>query len=852
MKAFVPVPTTLVLGRSLPPGCNGDWPVIYRSVNPGEGAVRAVTQLAKTFLNAFVNSAGGVLYIGLDRENRVAGLELSREKRDKLRLCVDSVFSAFAPQLDVSLYRLSLIPVVDRSSGAPIDSLYVVQLQGLAGDYPLYFTDMERTQAYTMAGDIPTLLSQMDIIQRFQFGRPSSQKLVGSPGEGALTNLNTLQADRRVFALVGRREILSKAMNFLNDTKNTAVTRVLLLYGLPRTGKTAIANEIVYQLSHDNPNAYVITQNLKGVTTSNVKTETAMTRIIRSFFNFSYTNNTPKASSSLSPLSSSPRLEHNFNNNNNNKNSPGSDNSHDFTEGNWGTQAQSSFSDPPYDPSISARDYGALNTADHLSIRISGSQCMRTSDAATGKVIDELCKCFTKAEDIPPQETSNYYRNLFAPRETILKLENAGDDALVSALIPFCCRCKVVITSRSRIRLSHKILGPSIAFTEIQVPPMTLDEATDLVSMLSPQLDREEAERLANFSGCLPEVISVLSSSLNQKRIDLPTFIDSLKQRSQGNVLNKALDGLPAAQTEALSLLSLLPGAFEPLDAINILTDLYESASRGPISAVKSASSLSGFRSGGSRSISVSIRDACSSPQERIINESSSSKAVNVVTVLMSHSLLSPASYPGRWTISDSIRGHFLEELTIDNREHYTSLIISYYAGLVSVLASIHEDVASKLDHPNLKDISLSDAIGRVVIPSSARLVVLKGGMNLSPREATDAILERVDLEIRLIEWCMNEAQGFLLENEMSQYYSRVMDATYDLTKALRVFDRRLPVMLRREREYLWYSVKRIVEGADEACEPARDISEEPVSPGLLTTGPETEEERTSPGDSVQ
>ena len=777
----------------------------------------------------------------------MAGVELSRGKRDKLRLCVDSVFSSFAPQLDVSLYKLSLIPVVDEASGTPLNDLYVIQVQGLMGDYPLYFTDLGRTQAYTMVGDVPTLLPQMEIIQRFQFGRPASQKLMESTGEGALTNLNTLQADRRVFALVGRREILEKAMNFLNDTNSMAVTRVLLLYGLPRTGKTAIANEIVYQLSHNNPNAYVITQNLKGVTTANVKAETAMTRIIRSFFNFSYTNNTPK--------SSSLRVESGFDKDVNRSKSDriptisGDNTLRDYMEGNWEAHPQNSFSNSPYDPSISARGHGIYSTAEHLSIRISGSQCMKTNDVATGKVIDELCKCFTKVEDTPPQETSNYYRNLFAPRETILKLENAGDDALVSSLIPFCCRCKVVITSRSRIRLTHKILGPSIAFTEIQVPPMTLDEATELVSVLSPQLDKEEAEKLANFSGCLPEVISVLSSSLNQKRIDFPAFINDLKQRSQGNVLNKALDGLPPAQIEALSLLSLLPGAFEPLDAINILTDLYESkSSQGPVSAIKSASSVSGSRSSGSRSISVSIRDACSSPQDRVIKESTSSKAVNTVTVLMSHSLLSPASYPGRWTISDSIRGHFLEDLTIENREYYTSLIISYYAGLISVLASIHDDVTSRLDHPNLKDISLSDAIGRVVIPSSARLVVLKGGMNLSPREATDAILERVDLEIRLVEWCMNEAQSFMLENEMSQYYSKIMDATYDLTKALGVFDRRLPVILRREREYLWYSVKRIVEGTDEACEPIKEaISEEPGSPELIATCPDTEEEHTSP-----
>ena len=106
--------------------------------------------LVEKNVNAFLNSAGGWLYIGVDDDGVVDGLWCTKRRRDELKRAIDSVMQHMSPPVDPSLYVLDFLPVhlaVDselrpgETRTLPLAHVYVLVVSVKAGSSgSVYFT----------------------------------------------------------------------------------------------------------------------------------------------------------------------------------------------------------------------------------------------------------------------------------------------------------------------------------------------------------------------------------------------------------------------------------------------------------------------------------------------------------------------------------------------------------------------------------------------------------------------------------------------------------------------------------------------------------------------------------------
>src|SRR3989338_1983545 len=90
-------------------------------------------RLAKV-LNAFLNTKGGTVYIGIQDDGTIRGLKLDALKDgDRVRLRIDNIINTFQPQIDARYYHVEFLPVA-RTEGR--SSIVKISLQ--KGVEPLY------------------------------------------------------------------------------------------------------------------------------------------------------------------------------------------------------------------------------------------------------------------------------------------------------------------------------------------------------------------------------------------------------------------------------------------------------------------------------------------------------------------------------------------------------------------------------------------------------------------------------------------------------------------------------------------------------------------------------------------
>ncbi|GIQ87254.1 LOW QUALITY PROTEIN: hypothetical protein KIPB_009256, partial [Kipferlia bialata] len=150
----------------------------------------------------------------------------------------------------------------------------VVVVRVLPGDAAVYFTKTNRRTAYIRRDGGSTKLTVDSILSRLQEPWRRSDR-------------QTHQYCSAMSQLIGREREIEEAREFLNsDTP----TRVLMLYGLPCTGKTSLAGmgHVSRNLLSDSEKDekhmdFVSSIDLKGVTSKNVSSHDAMVSIIRQF-----------------------------------------------------------------------------------------------------------------------------------------------------------------------------------------------------------------------------------------------------------------------------------------------------------------------------------------------------------------------------------------------------------------------------------------------------------------------------------------------------------------------------------------------------------------------------------------
>ena len=140
--------TTLVLRHPL--RCDESRHTEFKSLLANHYLEDRTAFLVEKNVNAFLNSDGGWLYVGVDDDGVVDGLWCTKRRRDELKRAIDSVMQHMSPPVDPSLYVLDFLPVhlaVDselrpgETRLLPLAHVYVLVVSVKAGTSgSVYFT----------------------------------------------------------------------------------------------------------------------------------------------------------------------------------------------------------------------------------------------------------------------------------------------------------------------------------------------------------------------------------------------------------------------------------------------------------------------------------------------------------------------------------------------------------------------------------------------------------------------------------------------------------------------------------------------------------------------------------------
>lgn len=253
--------------------------------NSGQPLERIVAYCRK-YIVSFLNADGGVLYFGVEDDGTVKGVAFSRRGRDLLRLGIDQTASNIKPQVDPDLLKVVLVPVepnpasdkarkADKSAAGASNSAdkggtgdkprrFVVEVHIGRGDAPVYLTQ-DGSAYFRRSGSVYKMDAEL-IQRRMEQGRP---KFAG-------------EAPQMPREFIGREEELKEIREFIL-TKQNAKYALVLLHGLPMTGKSTLARQLVDTWASMWPDAQFIAD-LKGVSTHYVHTTEAKVSIIRAVF----------------------------------------------------------------------------------------------------------------------------------------------------------------------------------------------------------------------------------------------------------------------------------------------------------------------------------------------------------------------------------------------------------------------------------------------------------------------------------------------------------------------------------------------------------------------------------------
>uniref|UniRef100_A0A4W3JKT1 Schlafen AlbA-2 domain-containing protein n=1 Tax=Callorhinchus milii TaxID=7868 RepID=A0A4W3JKT1_CALMI len=109
----------------------------------GEYMNIALKHHIRKYVCAFLNSEGGSLFVGVNDDGTVCGVECTHKDEDRVRLMADSVLKGFRPPLFPGSYSIHFLPVVkDGHSGLFLKVMRLtVQIPKKEGDVLLYETD---------------------------------------------------------------------------------------------------------------------------------------------------------------------------------------------------------------------------------------------------------------------------------------------------------------------------------------------------------------------------------------------------------------------------------------------------------------------------------------------------------------------------------------------------------------------------------------------------------------------------------------------------------------------------------------------------------------------------------------
>lgn len=99
--------------------------------------------LVSTYVSAFLNTEGGIIYYGISDSGYVSGVKLPRKNRDLFTQNFDNILNKFRPPVGPELYSVSFEPVYS-SNGTQMQDTYVIEILVKKGDIrKIYYTHKE-------------------------------------------------------------------------------------------------------------------------------------------------------------------------------------------------------------------------------------------------------------------------------------------------------------------------------------------------------------------------------------------------------------------------------------------------------------------------------------------------------------------------------------------------------------------------------------------------------------------------------------------------------------------------------------------------------------------------------------
>lgn len=229
----------------------------FKNLQNAQNPVKAIVdKYIEEYINAYLNTNGGIILFGVNNDGCVLGVRLSRKQRDELRTLLDQIVQKFIPSVEPESYSIEFIPVY----GKDIDTdLYVVEINVSKGTANLYWTGSQKAW---IRRDGSTFTMPPDMIER--------RLLAGSLPSIPMP----FQLPPDIADFVGRQAEITRIEQEI-DTSGVA-----LIVGMGGVGKSSLAIHVSHLIKSRYSDAHLYID-LRSSTSSAISREEALSTVLR-------------------------------------------------------------------------------------------------------------------------------------------------------------------------------------------------------------------------------------------------------------------------------------------------------------------------------------------------------------------------------------------------------------------------------------------------------------------------------------------------------------------------------------------------------------------------------------------
>ncbi|EFO65656.1 Hypothetical protein GLP15_3371 [Giardia lamblia P15] len=549
----------------------------FKAIQLTNDLINIVKNYCTKYLNAFINTYGGQLLLGVEDTGHIKGVVLSQQDKDQIHLAIDALINQTVPWVDVHTYSVNFIHVEDKQgcvSSSYNNDRYVIAISVSHGPAPLYFTSFTHKSAYIRRNGSIIKLSADGIVRRFTFGRQTHlvagdyELLVPDDGQECLPRrFLKYCVIHKSIGFVGRGKILVDAVAFLHNTSQPLCTKVLTFYGQEYVGKTWLVEDLHSIIITDKtlfPALYrTYCMDLGGSGSNHISLKVALVALIHSIdptidLGFVYSTYLDCKKSAMFIFSTILSSIHNT--------SPPLDQqleNVDITEERVTNIAidWSSYISSPNEPILFEKrePFSSLFSLNPFYAVHSENHPLDVSIVILYNIyITALSKLNNRGEDV------------------ILYFRNAWNKSLLAALIPIGIRCFVLATCRTLPTIN--VYETSAKCKSFYISPLSDVEGGYMAMTFFPRLTAAEAQEFSRLCSGLPRIIkAVCQDALNfsvspnelLERLRLVTKEDRLKNIAPS--LYKILTSLSPELLTILAKLSIFPSAFTEDAALYVI-----------------------------------------------------------------------------------------------------------------------------------------------------------------------------------------------------------------------------------------------------------------------------------------